>query len=99
MSKAKIGAEVAYCGHDGWFVADIYLIEGANVVRATGPVTPEKLNRPAAEATHHLSDHLGGFWRPDLGVFVVPQEAVQELDPAHATKDRGRTRKCRMQKS
>jgi len=80
MSRAKMGAVVQYCGHDGTFVADIYEVAEANVVRANGPVTSSNLNRPAKNATHHLIDMpSGGFWRPDLGVFVVPKKQVEEL--------------------
>lgn len=67
------GARVHYCGHDGTFAADLYEIEGAVVVRANGPLRLDALDRPARNATHHLSDFpVPGFWRPDLGVFVVP---------------------------
>jgi hypothetical protein len=90
MSKPAIGAVVQYCGHKATFIADIFEIEGVNVVRAN--FTPkrdlpsafdEKLNRdPVAylKATHHLDDWpLQGFWRPGLGVFVVPKKQVKEL--------------------
>ena len=47
-----------YCGHNGYFVADITVIEGAAVVRANGPVTPGNIDRQAVQetATHHLTD-------------------------------------------
>ena len=80
---SKIGALVRYCGHKGVFVADIIAIEGAAVVRPSGPVTPETLDRSStsyAKATHHVVDYpSGGFWRPDLGVFVVPANQVTVL--------------------
>jgi hypothetical protein len=80
MSEAKTGARVQYCGHGGWFIADILKVAGANVVRASGEVTPGNIIRPADEATHHLIDFPDtGFWRPDLGVFVVPENQVEEL--------------------
>lgn len=78
--ETRMGVLVQYCGHDGWFVADIYRIAGANVVRANGAVTPGALTRPATGATHHLLDSpVPGFWRPDLGVFVVPEGQVREV--------------------
>lgn len=80
--RAKVGAVVRYCGHNGAFIADILPVGTAMVVRASAPVTMEKLNRSEkffASATHHISDHLGGFWRPELGVFVVPVAALEEL--------------------
>ena len=80
MSKAKMGAKVQYCGHDGTFIADVFLVAGVNVVRANGPVTSGNLARPAKGATHHLMDFPeAGFWRPDIGVFVVPKNQVEEL--------------------
>jgi hypothetical protein len=33
-----------------------------------------------AQATHHVVDFpSSGFWRPDLGVFVVPEDQVKEI--------------------
>jgi hypothetical protein len=80
MCEAKVGAYVKYCGHDGYFVADIFKINGVNVVHANGPVTPANLIRPADGATHFLSDFpSGGFWNPRKGVFVVPEKQVKEI--------------------
>lgn len=83
MAKGKVGALVRYCGHPGTFVADIIEVAGANVVRPEGPVTMQNLDRdPEAyeQATHHMVDWpVGGFWRPELGVFVVPKGQVKEL--------------------
>ena len=80
MSKAAIGAIVQYCGHDGTFVADIFVVGNTNVVRASRNVSPENLERPARGATHLVSDFpIRGFWRPDLGIFVVPQKQVVNL--------------------
>lgn len=81
-SKAAIGAKVVYCGHNGYFVADIFHIAGACVVRANGSVTPGNLIRQNVdeEATHIISDFPHpGFWRPDLGVFVVPEDQLEIL--------------------
>jgi hypothetical protein len=80
VSKAAMGAKVHYCGHDGTFTADIYRIGNVNVVKANGPVSGHNIERPAVDATHHLSDFpLAGFWRPEIGVFVVPQTQVTVL--------------------
>lgn len=76
------GAVVQYCGHSGYFAADISTVEGAVVVRAAGKVAPETLIRNTdvlGEPTHHIVDFYGGFWRPDLGVFVLPKKAVRVL--------------------
>jgi hypothetical protein len=51
------------------------------VIKANTTKVDKALKRPIKKATHHLSDHLGGFWRPDLGVFVVPAKAVTLLNP------------------
>ena len=78
-----MGAIVRYCGHDGCFVADIFLIEGANTVVANGPVTGDNLKRPASKhkPTHWLSDFpKAGCWKPERGFFVVPEDQVVELD-------------------
>jgi hypothetical protein len=75
-----MGAKVKYCGHDGWFIADIIVVGNANVVRANGKVTGDNIKRPADEATHCLTDYpSSGFWRPDLGVFVVPGKQVRAI--------------------
>lgn len=69
-------AIIRYCGHDASFVADIYMVGTAAVVRATGPITQERrLTRPYDQKwTHWVIDNPDqGFWRPDLGVLVVPQ--------------------------
>lgn len=79
--KGAVGARVIYCGHAGYFLADISVVAGAAVVRANGKVTPGNLVRDDrfGAATHRVSDVEGGFWRPDLGVFVVPVGQVQEV--------------------
>jgi hypothetical protein len=80
MSKPTIGARVQFCGHDGTFIADIFRVGDCNVVRASQKVTPSNLKRPADDATHLMVDFpVQGFWRPDLGVFVVPQDQVEEI--------------------
>lgn len=82
MAKAKMGALVLYCGHKAVFVADIYKIGSANVVRASGPLDKHLLrdNKDVSIATHHISDFpTPGFWRPELGILVVPANQVKEL--------------------
>ncbi len=76
-----MGAYVQYCGHEGWFVADIFHFSGVNVVKANGPVTTDNIIRKRmGEATHHLSDWpKAGAWFPERGVFVVPEDQVQDL--------------------
>ena|ERR1700761_2501519 len=82
VRKTAVGAKVMYCGHNGWFAADIVTVAGALVVRASCAVTGDNIKRDSlSEATHHLSDFpVAGFWRPDLGVFVVPEDQVTVLE-------------------
>lgn len=81
MSKAKMGANVLYCGHQGWFIADIFEIEGVNVVKANGKITPGNLTRNRFdEITHHVSDFpVAGCWDPNRGFLVVPSKQVTDL--------------------
>jgi hypothetical protein len=74
-------AHVMFCGHAGWFIADLYAVGGAVVIRANGHIMPEALIRGRnEEATHHVTDFPDiGFWRPDLGVLVVPAQQVKRL--------------------
>lgn len=70
-----------YCGHSGWFAADIFEIGGCNVVVANGPVSPDNIHREDLEtATHHMVDFpIGGCWKPHRGLFAVPSDQVTEL--------------------
>lgn len=80
MSDAAMGARVQYCGHNGWFIADIFRIGDVCVVKANGPVTPGNIQRPAKDCTHHVSDFPApGCWMPERGVFVVPHKQVKKL--------------------
>ena len=82
MSKAPpmvIGAHVMFCGHNGYFVADIRYIGNVAVVTASAPVDPATLirNRELGPATHVLVDFpASGYWSPRKGIFVVPADQV-----------------------
>lgn len=70
--------------HDLVFAADLYDVAGAMVVRANGPVTRGKNAFPPStfpgRPTHELlDDHGSGFWREDLGVFVVDKDYLRKL--------------------
>jgi len=83
VSAAKMGAIVLYCGHAGWFTADIFLVEGVNIVKANGPVNGDNLVRTNLDTvpTHHLSDFpKAGCWIPERGVFVVPENQVTTIN-------------------
>lgn len=88
MSKSYVGANVLFGGHRGHFIADIHVVGNCNVVRASREVRPDNLDRTVIRnATHHMSDYpAGGFWRPDLGVFVVPAAQVVELNDRNRDK-------------
>ena len=81
MSKSAMGAIVQFCGHRGTFIADIYDIGECNVVHASREVNGDTINRDNFDAaTHHISDFpKAGFWKPRIGVFVVPKSQVTEL--------------------
>lgn len=76
-----IGARLMYCGHDGWFIADVIPVGDACTVRASGPVTPSNIVRGENHlATLHMVDFPGPVaWMPDLGVFVVPARNIRIL--------------------
>lgn len=78
MAKAAMGANVMFCGHNGWFIADIFEIDGVNVVVANGMVRYSTLvTKEPDMATHHISDFPRiGCWKPDRGFFVVPKNQV-----------------------
>lgn len=94
VNKSAVGARVMYCGHNGWFIADIIQVAGACVVRAAQPVDGGMLVRDRSdEATHHLADFpTAGYWNPQIGVFVVPSDQVTEYGVAAAKTKRGRSR-------
>jgi hypothetical protein len=85
LKKSCMGAIVRYCGHEGYFLADIYLVGNAATVVACGPVTPQNIARPGPEVlrqdcTHHLLDFpKAGCWKPERGFFTVPASQVREL--------------------
>lgn len=76
------GAAVEYCGHGGWFVADIVRTGTHCVIVANGPVTGDMLERNRDyDVTHRLNEvgPMSGkgydgavYWNPQKGIFVVP---------------------------
>lgn len=84
MTCIKTGAIVHMYGHDWVFSADLFEIAGAIVVRANGPLRlgrnafrssdGSSVNPFLGRVTHVLEPGPeAGFWREDLGVFVVPK--------------------------
>lgn len=73
--------------HDLVFAADLFQVGTAMVVRANGPIMRGDNAFPRAAKfcehhapTHELHDDQGsGFWREDLGVFVVPADRLIEV--------------------
>lgn len=83
LRKSGVGVTVQYCGHDATFLADIIEVGGACVVVAAEPIIDNKgLKRPARGATHLMVDFpVGGYWKPQKGIFVVPNEQIRLLEP------------------
>lgn len=72
---------VMFCGHQGWFLAEVIVTRDAIVVIAEKPVRPDKLVRTELEsATWHISDEFPGqYWSPTNGRFVLNRDAVTRL--------------------
>ena len=82
IKQSKMGAVVQYCGHNGVFMADLFVVAGACAVKANGLVSGSNICRDGSlgEPTHHLCDFpLAGLWDPKRGIFVVPAEQVLVL--------------------
>lgn len=83
----KTGATVHMVPHDIVFHADLFEVGGAMVIRANGPIVHggNAWPRSAKFCEHHLpthellDDHGTGFWREDLGVFVVTPDLLRVL--------------------
>ena len=81
MAKAKMGANVIFGGHDGYFIADIHVVGNVNVVIGNGPINGDTIlrNEEFGQPTHHIDDS-SGYWNPQKGVFVVPLKSVREVN-------------------
>lgn len=82
----KTGAVIHMVPHGLVFSADLFEVAGAIVIRANGALTRGTNCWTIAESprdpTHDLHDDRGtGFWRDDLGVFVVPRDKLIEIAP------------------
>lgn len=74
--------KVVFCNHEGYFVADVIVTYQAVTVIAKKPVSPQTLVRSNVDkAEWRIVDHLGGYWNPTRGRFVLPREAVTRLAP------------------
>lgn len=76
-----MGAKVMFCGHAGWFMADIFDLGPMNVIKANGPITTDNIIRTnISDATHHVSDYpQRGFWCPERGVLVVRKAQCRKV--------------------
>lgn len=74
------GVLVQYCGHKGSFVADVFEVAGAYVVRPNGPIDLGNLDRQSSPEYWVTDYPEAGFWRPDLGVLVVPKEQLVKME-------------------
>ena len=90
MAQAYMGARVMFCGHAGYFVADIWHVGNVNIVHASSPVTGDTVIREDVElATHQLvAFPVAGFWKPLKGLFVVPEEQVKVIKRPRAKPSR-----------
>lgn len=81
MTCIKTGAIVYFMNYDVVAPADIYQVGNARVVR-TPQTLGEYQNAPLdLKPTHAIhSTGIVEFWRPDLGVFVVPEDLVWEVE-------------------
>jgi hypothetical protein len=83
----KTGAMVHMLAHDLVFAADIFEVAAAIIVRANGPLVRGVNCWPSSapfcehhKPTHELYDRpTDGFWRDDIGIFVVPSSQLRAL--------------------
>lgn len=81
IKESCMGANVMFCGHQGYFIADIHVVGNVAVV-VSAPVTPGGLCRDNefGKPTHLMVDFpTGGYWKPSKGIFVVPVGQVRKL--------------------
>jgi hypothetical protein len=77
--KLTAGVKVLYCGHNASFIADVWETSDCILVRANGKID-DYLERPANKPGYWLSDFPQcGFWRPDIGVFLVPKNQFTKI--------------------
>lgn len=78
IKETKFGVIVRYCGHDASFVADIVVVAGCAVIRASGEPIDSVLTRPCSQdAEYHVEDiPEGGYWNPRKGILCVPVAQV-----------------------
>jgi hypothetical protein len=80
VMKVDHGVRVIYCGHNGWFIADVYWWGDTCLVHTDGPVSGSSLNRPAVDCDYQLSDSpVAGFWNPQKGIFMVPKSQMTKV--------------------
>lgn len=82
IKESYMGANVVFCGHRGYFIADIHVVGNVAVVALSAPVSPGELCRDNefGKPTHLMVDFpTGGYWKPSKGIFVVPVRQVRKL--------------------
>ena len=82
--KMTMGANVLFCGHAGYFIADVYNMGSVVAIKASAPVNASNIHRhnEFGPATHHVLDFpTPGLWAPDRGVFVVPKKQFRAVKP------------------
>jgi len=75
---------VMYCGHDGWFRADIIVTPFAVTVMTKGlrPLRSDQLKRSHPETAEWFIREIPGvpvYWSPATGIFVLSRASVKKL--------------------
>lgn len=81
-SDAWTNQRVLFCGHKGWFPADVFITPYAVAVTGNGPyrVAGDTLKRTELEtAQWHITDAHGGYWGPNHAMFLLPRKALTQI--------------------
>lgn len=86
MTCIKTGAIVRLTINDLCFLADLFKVGTAIVIRSNGPIVRGKNALPlndermrGREPTHLVSSGYEEFWREELGVLVVEAQHCKEV--------------------
>ena len=89
MTCIKTGARVHFVEMGCIAPADLYRVENCIVIRTPGALDNCAMYEHELEGhgqslkdrpvTHTVTEGFNSFWRPDLGIFVVPINHVSEV--------------------
>ena len=102
MSCTKNGVLIKLAGHELFFMADLYVVGTAVVVRANGPLSQhnafykEQLPEALRNKPYLLMQDrpVSGFWREELGVFCVPADQLTPVIGARLPRERPALCQC-----